>query len=61
MKRMNQRKLNNIANFCGYCVANMAIGVLLLTLGFAFAVMFCNIFDFDSDCEFGNYKIPFNV
>tara|TARA_B110000858_G_C17751399_1_gene449865 strand:+ start:397 stop:1386 length:990 start_codon:yes stop_codon:yes gene_type:complete len=20
-----------------------------------------NIFDFDSDCEFGNYKIPFNV
>lgn len=43
MKRMRQQKLNNIANFCGYCVANVALGFLLLTLGFAFAVAFCNI------------------
>jgi|13_taG_2_1085334.scaffolds.fasta_scaffold02122_7 hypothetical protein len=48
MENMKTKKIKRTAELCLWCLGNGAIGFLLATLGFAFAVAFCHIFGLDT-------------
>lgn len=47
-KLREMKRLRKTTAFCLWCIGHGAIGFLLLTLGFAFAVAFCQIFGLDT-------------
>ncbi len=53
MENMKTKKIKRTAELCLWCLGNGAIGFLLATLGFAFAVAFCHIFGLDT--SWANY------
>lgn len=45
---MKTKKIKRTAELCLWCLGNGAIGLLLLTLLFAFTVAFCHIFGLET-------------